>query len=135
MGDMWPILVMRIYNYESDPNWTTPGTQDIEREVSITGVPVTMFIVNPHTRLWEHNVLDGPYRGVDARPAPLQEMYYESDPNWTTPGTQDIEREISITGEQIIMISIIPHAHLLDHTSSAGCYRWAICDPFYYEKL
>ena len=37
--------------YESDPNWTTPGTQDIEHEVLITGEPVTMFIVNPHTRL------------------------------------------------------------------------------------
>ncbi len=37
-------------------------------------------------------------------------MYYESDPDWITPGTLDIEREPSITGEQLTIGGVKLHA-------------------------
>ena len=37
-------------------------------------------------------------------------LFLSRDTNLTTPGTLDIERELSITGEQITMVSVNPHA-------------------------
>ena len=56
-------------------------------------------------------------------------VYLSSD-NLTTPETPDFQRGHLITGEQLAIVSVSPHAQWWDHTSLAGPYRGegGVCD-------